>query len=194
MESEEAHRIYFHDKLIRACRNNDRRAQLKLYNKYSKAMYNVCLNMVNEATDAEDVMQEAFISAFTNINLFKGEVTFGAWLKKITINKCLDFLKKKKLDFDSIDEHYELQIEDNEQSDDHLLKYKAEIIKENILVLPVGYRTILTLYLLEGYDHQEISEILGISSSTSRSQYTRAKAFLIKQLKHKANGQFKEHI
>lgn len=183
MESVETHRIYFHDKLIRACRNNDRRAQLKLYNKYSKAMYNVCLNMVNKATDAEDIMQEAFISAFANINLFKGEVTFGAWLKKITINKSLDFLKKKKLDFDSIDDHFELQIEDKEQNDEQLLKYKAEIIKEKILILPVGYRTILTLYLLEGYDHQEISEILGISSSTSRSQYTRAKAFLIKQLK-----------
>lgn len=185
MESEEKIRIYFHDKLIRACRNNDRRAQLKLYNKYSKAMYNVCLNMVNSTSDAEDIMQEAFISAFTNIKLFKGEVTFGAWLKKITINKCLDFLKKKKLEFENIDDHYELQSEKGDESDEIIFKYKAESIKESILNLPAGYRTILTLYLLEGYDHQEISEILGITSSTSRSQYTRAKAFLIKQLKEK---------
>lgn len=185
MESEENHRIYFHDKLIRACRKNDRRAQLKIYNRYSKAMYNVCLNMVNERTDAEDIMQEAFLSAFSNINSFIGEVTFGAWLKKITINKCLDFLKKKKLAFENIDDHYELQEADIEVNDRVLLQYKAEQIRKQILNLPDGYRTILSLYLFEGYDHEEISQILGISSSTSRSQYTRAKAFLVKQLKEK---------
>lgn len=185
MKSGEKKRIYFQDRLIKACRNNDRRAQLKLYNNYSKAMYNVCLNMVNNSTEAEDIMQEAFISAFTNIATYKGEVTFGAWLKRICINKCLDFLKKNRPDMESIDSHYELQADEEVQNDEFLLRFKADKIKEEILNLPAGYRTILTLYLLEGYDHQEISEILSITASTSRSQYTRAKAFLMKQLKEK---------
>lgn len=185
MESVENHRIYFHDKLIKACRNNNRRAQLELYNKYSKAMYNICLNMLNERTDAEDIMQEAFLSAFSNIHSFKGEVTFGAWLKKITINKCLDFLKKKKITFENIENHNNLQEVDVEVNDAVLVQYKAAKIRMHIQNLPDGYRTILSLYLFEGYDHEEISQVLGISSSTSRSQYTRAKAYLLKQLKEK---------
>lgn len=170
-------------RLINACKKNERRAQLKIYKQYAKAMYNVSYNMVHNATEAEDLMQEAFISAFHKISTYKGEVTFGAWLKRITINKCLDFLKKKKLYFDDIENHKDIPIDMGNQSDEEFLDYSVQKIKDTIQKLSTGYRTILSLYLLEGYDHAEIAEILDITSSTSRSQYTRAKVVLLKKLK-----------
>jgi RNA polymerase sigma factor (sigma-70 family) len=167
--------------LIELCYRNDRRAQLQLYNQYAKAMYNVCLHIVLQPETAEDLMQDAFISAFRNIQTYKGEVSFGAWLKKITVNRCIDFLKLKKIHFESIDTVND--IEDVYENDDFILtNQKIENIKSNIAQLPTGYRTILSLYLLEGYDHDEIAQILQISASTSRSQYARAKALLIKRL------------
>lgn len=171
-------------KLIEACKENNSKAQLKLYDLYFKAMYTVSLNMVKDTQLAEDLMQEAFLSAFTNISSFKGDVSFGAWLKKIVINKCLDHLKKKKIQFENIDNVVlieEPSAEDELKASD----ISAEEIKQEINKLPDGYRTILTLVLFEGYDHAEIAQILGITSSTSRSQYTRAKALLIKRLNNK---------
>lgn len=168
--------------LIEQCCSNNRRAQLKLYNLYAGAMYNVCLNIVHHRTTAEDLMQDAFISAFRNIQTFKGEVSFGAWLKKITINRCIDYLKQKKVDFEFTTTLPE--IADNTEDDDkYIAEKKIEEIKYAISQLPEGYKTILSLYLFEGYDHDEIAQILSISASTSRSQYTRAKALLIKRLK-----------
>ena len=168
-------------KLIELCKQNNRRAQLKLYEQYAKAMYAISLNMVKDRYTAEDILQEAFVAAFEKIKTFKAEVSFGAWLKKIVINKCLDYLKKQKVQFDSLDEHSEIA-EQQLQDESPKITIDADNIKKNILDLPDGYRTILTLYLLEGYDHEEIAEILGISASTSRSQYARAKALLLKNL------------
>ena len=101
-------KINLQEEIVTSCKNNDRRAQLSLYKQYSKAMYNVCLNIVHNNELAEDLMQEGFISAFKNINTFKGEVTFGAWLKKIVINKCIDYLKKKKVYFEPLEETSEI--------------------------------------------------------------------------------------
>ena len=169
-------------KLIEDCKNNNRKAQLKLYDQYYRAMYTVSLNMVKEQLQAEDLMQEAFISAFSNIKYFKGEVSFGSWLKKIVINKCIDYLKKRKVQFESIESYPNIQ-EPTINDERLIIEKKASEIKAEIYNLPDGYRAILSLYLIEGYDHEEISQILGISSSTSRSQFTRAKALLIKKLK-----------
>jgi RNA polymerase sigma factor (sigma-70 family) len=169
-------------KLIDACKNNNRKAQLKLYDLYYKAMYSVSVTMVKDRHLAEDLMQEAFLSAFSNLNSFKGEVSFGAWLKKIVINKCIDYLKKKKVEFESIDNLSEIQIPSTED-ESYIIDKKVNEIKSEINNLPDGYRTILSLYLFEGYDHEEIAQILRISSSTSRSQYTRAKALLVKNMK-----------
>ena len=169
-------------KLIEQCKQNDRRAQIKLYEQYAKAMYAISLNIIKDQYAAEDAMQEAFIAAFEKINTYKGEVRFGAWLKRIVINKCLDYLKKRKVQFDSIENHADF-VESEEINDTTKSIFEVEKIKNEILNLPDGYRTILTLYLLEGYDHEEIAEILEISASTSRSQYTRAKALLLKRLK-----------
>jgi RNA polymerase sigma factor (sigma-70 family) len=167
--------------LIELCYKNDRKAQMKIYNLYAKAMYNVCLNIVHQSENAEDIMQEAFISAFHNIQTFKGEVSFGAWLKKITMNKCIDFLRARRLNFESVDTLPDLT-EENDEADNYIVVQKIEDIKNTIITLPEGYRTILSLYLFEGYDHDEIAQILDISASTSRSQFTRAKALLIKRL------------
>jgi RNA polymerase sigma factor (sigma-70 family) len=167
--------------LIELCYKNDKKAQLQLYNMYAKAMYNVCLNIVHQSENAEDIMQEAFISAFRNIQTFKGEVSFGAWLKKITTNKCIDFLKLKRQNFESVETLKDLA-DDVEDDDNYIVSRKIEEIKNTAAKLPEGYRTILSLHLFEGYDHDEIAQILNISASTSRSQFTRAKALLLKKL------------
>ncbi|WP_421919013.1 RNA polymerase sigma factor [Marinifilum sp.] len=171
-----------HQDLIERCGKNDPKAQIKIYNLYFKAMYNSSLRIVKDETEAEDIMQEAFLSAFKNIGKYKGEVSFGAWLKRIVINRSLDSLKKKKLDiFPLEDELYKLKEEDvNYEVDD--AKEQIEIIKNGINLLPTGYRIILSLYLLEGYDHEEIANVMNITASTSRSQFLRAKKKLIQIL------------
>lgn len=137
------------------------------------------MRLLNNETDAEDVMQEAFLSAFRKIDTYKGEVSFGAWLKKIVINRSLDYLKKRKVKFEEINEKSNKFI-------DHQMETKEvnmKVIKDAIQKLPDGYRVVLSLYLIEGYDHEEISEILGISNSNSRTQFLRAKNKLREILK-----------
>ena len=144
-------------------------------------MYSVSLRILNNEAEAEDVMQEAFLSAFRKLDTYRGEVSFGAWLKKIVINRSLDYLKKKKIKFEEINEK-------TSEISDLDTKYKEvnmEIIKKAISELPDGYRIVLSLYLIEGYSHEEISQILGISNSASRTQYLRAKNKLRERLKGK---------
>ena len=159
----------------------DRKAQFQLYKLYYKAMYNTSLRIVNETMEAEDIMQEAFLSAFAKMDTYEGEVSFGAWLKRIVINKSLDSIKKKSLDLDSLDETV-IEIPDSKAEPESFEgpDYKIEEIREAITRLPEKYRIVLSLYLVEGYDHEEIAGILGINSSTSRSQLVRAKQKLIK--------------
>jgi len=144
-------------------------------------MYNVSLRIVNDETEAEDVMQEAFLKALQKINTYRGEVSFGAWLKKIVVNRSLDVLKKRKVYFEEINER-------KHDSEDYKMEVKEvdlEALKKAIQSLPEGYRVVLSLYLIEGYDHEEISSILGISNSASRTQYMRAKNKLRDILKGK---------
>jgi RNA polymerase sigma-70 factor (ECF subfamily) len=137
------------------------------------------MRIINNSTEAEDVMQEAFLKAFTKMETYKGEVSFGAWLKKIVINRSLDYLKKRKVKFEEIKEKT-TQIADYQME---IKEVNVELIKNAIQKLPDGYRVVLSLYLIEGYDHEEISEILGISNSNSRTQYLRAKNKLREILK-----------
>lgn len=139
-------------------------------------MYNTCARIVKDTTEAEDIMQEAFLSAFDKINTYKGDVSFGAWLKKIVINKAIDAQRKKKEFFEQIDDKVSLIENDDYNIEiDELNKDKINKILKAVSQLSDGYRIVLTLYLFEGYDHDEISKILNISNSTSRSQYARAK-------------------
>lgn len=159
-----------HASLIEECKNGSRKAQFVLYSKYSKAMYNLAYRMLNNREDAEDILQEAFLECFRNISSFRFESTFGAWLKSILINRCINQLRKKKVDLVLCETLPSVLSEDEPQT-----VYDTRKIFNGIEQLPDGYRVILTLYLLEGYDHTEISQILGISESTSKSQYSRAK-------------------
>ena len=162
--------IYIHAPLIEECRKGNSKAQFRLYDQYSKAMYNLAYRILNNREAAEDILQEAFVECFRNIDSFRFESTFGAWLKKITLNKCINHIKKKKIDL-TLCETLPVTICEEEEE----VIYETETIFKSIEMLPDGYRIILTLYLLEGYDHTEISQILGISESTSKSQYSRAK-------------------
>jgi len=186
MENAEAQFKNIHQDLIDGCKSGDQKAQFQIYKLYYKTMYNTSLRIVNDTMEAEDIMQEAFLSAFEKIDTYSGTVSFGAWLKKIVVNRSLDSLDKRKEVFENIDSYTEIRDEsDNETHQREELDVKVEAIKEAINALPDGYRIILSLYLLEGYDHDEIAEILSITSSTSRSQLTRAKQKLIDDLKKK---------
>jgi RNA polymerase sigma factor (sigma-70 family) len=162
--------IYIHAPLIEECKSGSRRAQFRLYKLYSKAMYNLAYRILKNREDAEDILQEAFVECFRNISSFRFESTFGAWLKKIVVNRCINHLKKKKIDI-TLCETLPPVINEEEEE----VTYDTNKIFKGIETLPDGYRIILTLYLLEGYDHSEISQILGITESTSKSQYSRAK-------------------
>jgi len=170
-----------HQELIEECRQGSQKAQFQIYKLYYKAMYSVSLRIVNDDFEAEDIMQEAFLSAFKKIESYKGEVSFGAWLKKIVVNRSLDVLKKRRVKFEEVNERT-MEMPDLEGMP---LEVDVKEIKKAIQSLPDGYRTVLSLYLIEGYDHDEISQILRISNSASRTQYSRAKSKLKELLKGK---------
>ncbi len=175
-----------HQDLLDGCKAGDQKAQFQIYKLYYKAMYNTSLRIVNDNMEAEDIMQESFLSAFEKIDTYSGTVSFGAWLKKIVINRSLDALSRRKAIFEDIDSHTGLRDESNDDiARNEETDVRVEEVKEAINKLPDGYRIILSLYLLEGYDHDEIAEILSISSSTSRSQLSRAKQRLLEELKNK---------
>lgn len=158
--------------LVERCREGDQRACCKVYEQYASAMYTVCKRFVSDAQLAEDLMQEGFIKAFSNLQQFQGKSSFGAWLKRIVINRCLDEVQKKRPEFTDLPAEDLVEEEKEEPFSDVL---NPEVIKRAVNELPEGYRVIFNLFLVEGYSHDEIGGMLGISSSTSRSQFTRAK-------------------
>ena len=171
------------DELVERCKRGDPQSFQQLYRQYSKAMYNTSLRIVNNSADAEDVLQESFLDAFRSLHDFHYRSTFGAWLKKIVINKSINILRKRRNDFVDM-ESTELQaVTDEEPEKEEDMQYKVEEVKRMITRLPDGYRTVLSLYLLEGYDHEEISQILNISHNTVRTQYVRAKQKLLTIIK-----------
>jgi RNA polymerase sigma factor (sigma-70 family) len=177
--------LNIHQEYIDRCRKGDRNAQFEIYRLYYKSMYNTSLRIVKNAQEAEDIMQESFLSAFMKINTYSGKVTFGAWLKKIVINNSLDVLKKKKILAQELNEDLSEKVLKEDEPEEDFANIRIEDIKDAIFKLADGYRIVLSLHLLEGYDHEEIAEILGISSSTSRSQFIRAKQKLLMILKEK---------
>jgi len=165
-----------HQEVIDKCREGDSKAQFELYRLYYKAMYNACLRIVGDPHEAEDIMQESFFKAFDKISTYRNEVSFGAWLRRIVVNTSIDALKKRKVSFTSIENAHGIkEADDNADLDVE----SVELIKNAIEKLPEGYKTVLMLHLIDEYDHEEIAEMLGITASTSRSQYARAKQKLI---------------
>lgn len=167
--------------IIERCREGDVKAQFLLYKQYSKAMYNIAVRFLNNRMDAEDVLQESFLTAFEKIHSLSGISSFGPWLKRILINNCLTILRRKKLYFEDIEEY---KLED-ETEGDLLADLDPVVVHKAIKDLPEGGRTILVLHALEGYKHREIASLMGISESTSRTQYKRALGILNKSLKEK---------
>ncbi|MDG5492279.1 RNA polymerase sigma factor [Psychroserpens sp. SPM9] len=175
--------------IIEQCKQNDRTAQLKLYNQYCDGMFAVAMRFVKDSMEAEDIVQEAFIKAFAKLNQYKAEVTFGAWLKRIVINKSIDCLKSKKQHMQELEEVH-LKVVDTDYQSEWLVDDTITLdeIKSAIEKLPDKYRYVVTLYLVEGYDHQEISEILQISEIASRTQLSRGKSKLKELLIPVKNG------
>ena len=145
-------------------------------------MYNASLRIVQDTQEAEDIMQESFITAFEKLDTYRGEVPVGAWIKRIVVNRSLDALRKRKVVFEDADEIKDEPVDENEEFNPQV---SIDEVKNCIEQLPDNYRTVLSLYLLEGYDHEEISDILGITNSTSRSQFARAKKKLQELIKAK---------
>jgi RNA polymerase sigma factor (sigma-70 family) len=164
-----------HRDLVLACCRGERKAQYALYQQYAKGMYSICLRMIGNAHDAEDIMQVAFVDIFKKIDSFNFESSVGAWIKRIIINRCIDHLKKRRLLTESFDTRRHPDIIDETPVQDDSADYSVAEVKRGMKQLSDGYRVVLSLYLFEGYDHEEIATILNISPSTSKSQYHRAK-------------------
>ncbi len=178
--------INIHQPLIDKCLKNDKEAQYRIYKLYYKSMYNTSLRILNRTDEAEDVMQESFLTAFHKLETYKGEVSFGIWMKRIVVNRSLDYLRKRSVEFEEVTSEHPVYEEDN----DNEPEYTVEEVKTAISQLSDGYRTIISLILLEGYDHEEVSEILGISNVTSRTQLSRAKQHLRELLLEKRRKQY----
>lgn len=169
-----------HYDIVEACKRGDRKAQFELYKLYSKAMYNICMRMLNSAENAEDALQNSFVDVFSKLDSFRFESSIGAWIKRIVINNCINQIKKRRLDFAELNDNLHFVADENHTSttaySDEVLN--VELIQKAIMQLPEGYRVVFSLYAMEGYDHEEIGEILGVTEATSKSQYSRAKAKL----------------
>ncbi len=172
----------FKTNLVEDCKKGKRKAQLKLYNQYCDAMLCVAMRYLKQKDIAEDATQEGFIKAFKSIDDFSGEVTFGAWLTRIVINQCIDYCRQLKYHDNIENVAFEVSEEDDSswEVEEHI---STEDINNGIDNLPEKYSTILKLYLMEGYDHEEIAEILNIKANNSRIQLHRGKKLLKEQLK-----------
>ena len=171
--------------LINLCKSGKKEAFKELYNLYSKAMYNVCVRMLNNTNDAEDVLQESFISAFTHIHQYNQKASFGSWLKRIVINKCIDAIRERN---DNLIPLNDKDIAVDEKMDEDVITYDVESVKNGIRQLPDGYRVIITLFLFEDYTHRMIADKLNISEGTSKSQYARARKKLVQLITLKNNN------
>lgn len=165
--------------MLRRCKQGDRLAQMQVYNLYYKAMYNTALRIVKNAFEAEDLMQESFLKAFAELGQLQDLSMFSAWLKRIVVNKSINSLKQQST-YEGFIDGLEAEIE----TETYDIPYSVAEIKAAMNKLSDGFRLVLSLYLFEGYDHEEIAEILGISSSTSRSQYNRGRNKLKQLLIH----------
>jgi len=148
-------------------------------------MLNVAFRIVGNIAEAEDVLQEAFLDAFGKVKDFRQDTTFGLWLKQIVVNRSINLLRKRKLELIELEGEQLENISDEPAEDEEEIQYKAALVKEAIKELPEGYRLVISLYLLEGYDHEEIGQILNITENTSRTQFLRAKRKLIEILNKK---------
>ncbi|WP_255460213.1 RNA polymerase sigma factor [Lacibacter sediminis] len=176
------------DVLVQQCLNGEASAYRALYDRYSKAMYNTALRILNRTDDAEDILQEAFTDAFQQLKSFEGRSTFGAWLRQIVVYKSIAHLKKQKLHFNGLETDAE-NIADETVLEEDEVWYTVDSIKQAMQKLPDGYRTVLTLHLIEGFEQEEVAEMMKVAHSTVRTQYMRAKQKLLQVLKQEVYEQ-----
>lgn len=162
--------------IIQGCLENLASAQEALYQRFSPRMLGVCYRYARSREDAEDMLQEGFIKVYSQIHKYKHTGAFEGWIRKIMVHTCINNLKKNKKFSDSVDLIHADGVKVNEYNIPSILQAKQVV--ECIRMLPIGYRTVLNLYAIEGFSHKEIGAILDIEESTSRSQYTRARSFL----------------
>lgn len=168
------------DPLIERCKAGDAKAQQTLYNRYNRAMFRIALRITHDQMEAEDVLQESFVRAFRSLKSFKGDATFGAWLKRIVINTSINHIKKRKAEFVELEaDRFEVA---EPEAPAPQPAWSMTQLQNAIGQLPDGYRTVFNLYQIEGYDHKEIGHILNISEATSKSQFSRAKRKLREML------------
>ena len=171
---------FIHKDIIEASKRGKDKARFELYNLYSKAMFNVCFRMMGNREEAEDMLQEAFTQAFLKLDSFRYESGFGSWIKRIVVNTCLNAINKRKVDLVYCDEVYSHEQTEGEKEE---LEFNTKNVLDAMKQLPEGGRMVFSLYLLEGYDHGEIAQIMEISESTSKSQFMRAKRRIVNILK-----------
>jgi RNA polymerase sigma-70 factor (ECF subfamily) len=162
--------------ILKGCLQNEAAAQRELYNRYSPKMLSVCYRFAHNREDAEDMLQEGFIKIFSQMHTFGNRGAFEGWIRRIIVHTCINILKKNKKFNESVDIIHATGAQVREESVPSIVQAKQ--IVECIRMLPIGYRTVLNLYAIEGYSHREIGMMLDIEESTSRSQYTRAKSML----------------
>ncbi len=183
------------EQMLKGCLENDASMQEALYKRFSPRMLGVCYRFARNREDAEDMLQEGFIKVFSQIHQFRSQGALEGWIRRIIVHTCINILKKNKKFSDTLDLFHAGSLHVNENNIPSILQAKQVV--ECIRLLPLGYRTVLNLYAIEGYSHREIATILDIEESTSRSQYTRAKSMLedillknkiLNQPRHKARA------
>lgn len=171
------------DQLLKACLKNDQVAQCAIYDRYYKAMYNTAFRIVKNTAEAEDIMQDSFLKAFTRIETYNAEASFGSWLKRIVINDSLSAYKKQKRRAEEPLEQQLYKIEDKHTESVHNeQKKQLKQVLKTMNTLKENYRICLTLHLIEGYDYHEVSSMLDISYANCRTMISRAKESLRKKL------------
>ncbi|MDR0429704.1 MAG: RNA polymerase sigma factor [Tannerellaceae bacterium] len=166
------------ENLIEKCRRGNRSAQLALYNRYARRLYIACLRIVGNVPDAEEAMQDSFLKIFTRLEQYQDGQCFEAWIHRIAVHTAIDYVRKHTQEWEELSENVAEPITDDEP-DDSDIEYSVAQVKDATQKLPMGYRVVLSLYLFEGYDMEEISSILKLQSSSVRSQYMRAKRKLL---------------
>lgn len=160
--------------LIEGCKREDRLCQRELWNRYSKKLFALCQRYCNNTEEAEDALMESFVKIYDNLSKFRGDSSLETWMRRVTVNQCINKIRARKHLMDSItEEEYHLGFNDN-----NLSNLEVKEILALVESLPVGYRTVFNMYAIEGYNHKEIAEVLGIDEGTSRSQYSKAKKAL----------------
>ena len=171
--------------LLERCRRKESSACRELYDQYARAMFNISLRIVNDKDEAEDILQESFIKAFSDMTRFNSLPEFGGWLKRVVVNHSLDIIRKKKPNFVPLEDAEFTESSEKEED----IQYDINEVMSCVQLLPHGFRVILTLFLFEDYSHKEIALMLNISEGTSKSQYNRAKNKLIELVQQKTIAQ-----